>query len=243
LSLENWHVLALQAKQRHEKNLNSINWNRPQLTKKLLLVSAAVILLIITAYPIGSSGITNSQSAISVAIHRVSPAATSSPAPVVYVNPFSIPFQGLGSVFTVQVKVENMAQFNGWDIQIVNQVPQIINATGLSISGNIFAINTTGGSPFEIVHCVNGAGTGCISTDGPGVVHSAFGDTAFTGGNGLLFTITYQIIGNSPYGFITYGNSLISSSSPSGVAHFSQNGVYGTAPSSYGGGGAKSLAT
>lgn len=241
MSLENWHVLTLQAKQRHEKHLNSINQQQPQLARKLLLISAAVVLLITTAYPIGIYGTTSSQSTISAAIHRVSPGA-SSPTATVYVAPQTVAQQGLGSTFTVQVKVANMDQFNGWDIQIVTaDVPQVLNVTSLSISGNIFAINTTGGSPFEIVHCIDGVGTGCTSTDGPGIAHSAFGDTAFTSGNGLLFTITYRVIGNGPYASLTYGNSLISSSSPSGVPHFSQNGTYGTATSA--GSGSKSLVT
>jgi hypothetical protein len=228
LSLENWHVLALQAKQRHERNLNPVSCRQPQLTRKSLLVSAAVILLIITAYPIGSSGMTSSPSAISVAIHRVSPAAASPPTPVVYVNPFDIPFQGLGSMFTVQVKVANMAQFNDWDIEIVTEAG--INATKLSdysTTPNILTANTTGGIAIEAARCVNGAGFGCTSTDGPGVVHSAFGDTRSTSGSGLLFNITYNVTGSRPYSPIIIQEESFSSSSSSGVPHLSFDGYYG----------------
>ena len=241
LSLDNWQNLAFLAKQRHEKRLNSINWRQPKLQKKVLLVLAAVTLLIVTAYPLGMSSTTSSQSAISVAIHRISP-ASSTPTATIYLNPQTIPIQGVGTSFTIQVKVENMGQFNGWDIQITSSVPPVINATSLSISGNIFAVNTTGGSPFEIVHCVNGVGTGCTSADGQGVVHSAFGDTAFTSGNGLLFTITYQVTAAFSSSIVVQ-NSLISSSSPSGVPHVNLNAVYGTAASFGSSGGKLPLAS
>lgn len=154
---------------------------------------------------------------------------------IVLVNPGTQGVLASGTAFTIQVKVNGMSQFNGWDIQIVTAY--VINATSLSIAGNIFATNTTGGSAFEIVHCVNGHGTGCTSSDGPGVVHSAFGDTAFTSGNGLLFTVTFQVLNISPYSPIGIQNSLISSSSPSGVPHADQSGTYGTLTTGGGGGG------
>ena len=91
------------------------------------------------------------------------PFVTSS-GPLVYTNPVNVTVGSVGSTFTVQVKVLNMPQFNGWDIRVW-AAPWIINATGLSITGNDFQVNASSGTPFEIIHCVNGAGTGCASTD------------------------------------------------------------------------------
>ena len=239
MSLQNWHLIAAQARQRHQSNSPSRDWQQPQLARKILLITAVLFLLVATAYPF-SNGYT-SQSTISASTNRVISAAASTG--VVYLNPGSVTLQYIGISLTVQIKVSNMPQFNGWDVRILTgQAPLTINATDVSISGNIFAANASGGSPFEIVHCVNGAGTGCTSSDGPGVVHSAFGDTAFTSGNGLLFSVTYKVVSSSRYAPITIQNSLISSSSPTGVPHSDQNGFYGIIPIGGSGGGGKSLA-
>ena len=104
-----------------------------------------------------------------------------------------------------------MSPFVGWDIQVYAN-NAVINATSLSISGNDFAVNATGGSAFEIEHCVNGHGTGCRSSDVPGIVHSVY-QNSFTlpnngaGANGLLFTITYQVLGTgySPIQLLSTG--------------------------------------
>jgi hypothetical protein len=129
----------------------------------------------------------------------------------------------VGSIFTIQIQVLGMDQFNGWDIQVASD-PATINATTLSISGNMFS--ASGGTAFEIVHCTNGKGSGCTSADGPGIVHSAYGNTAFASGSGLLFTITFQVVGRNPSSPITIQNDLLSSSSPSGVPHTTLSGSY-----------------
>lgn len=203
------------------------------------MVSVSLILLMVIIYPVGLSGtVGDGRTSAGISTNNVTPAVSG--AAIVYVNPVTVAQQSVGGSFTIQIKVANMGQFNGWDIEIVtSQSPIVINATSLSISGNIFALNTTGGSAFEIVHCVNGAGTGCTSNDGPGVVHSAFGDTTFTSGNGLLFSVTFKVVGINPYLPIMVQNSLISSSSPSGVPHSDQNGNYGIPL--VGGGGGKSV--
>lgn len=159
--------------------------------------------------------------------------------PTVLITPASVPIGAAGTTVTIQVKVQNMDQFNGWDIQVY-AYPPVLNATSLSITGNDFAVNASSGSAFEIVHCVNGKGTGCISTDLPGVVHSAYGNTGVLTGNGLLFTITYQVTGNPAacsctlFSPIVLNNDLISSpNSPNGVPHISISANYGQ----YAGGG------
>lgn len=162
----------------------------------------------------------------------VSPLISSIPS--VLVSPGSVSVGSVGSTFTVQVQVQSMAQFNGWDIQVY-AAPWVINATSLSITGNDFAVNASSGSPFEIVHCVNGHGTGCTVSDGPGIVHSSYGNTAVLTGNGLLFTITYQVTGNAASSQLWFGYSPIDLlndqiSSPSlvyGVPHSTMPGAYG----------------
>jgi hypothetical protein len=165
--------------------------------------------------------------------------ASSAGSGIIAVSPVSINAQAVGTTFTIQIFVHGMSQFNGWDIQIVVDNMGIVNATGLSITNNIFS--SSGGQPVEIVHCLNGQGSGCTASDGKGIVHSAYGNTAFVSGDGLLFTITYQVVTALPYTAITIRNDLISSSNPSGVPHTTQFGAYG-APVSIGGGGSRDMA-
>lgn len=168
---------------------------------------------------------------------------TPSSSPTLFVSPSVVPIVSVGTTFTVQIKVQNMLQFNGWDIQVFAYTTAI-NATSLSITGNDFEVNASAGTPFEIVHCVNGKGTGCTSTDGPGIVHSAYGNTGILTGNGLLFTITYQATGPyatcgcSGYSPIVLQNDLISSpSSGNGVPHATIIGGYGQPLAAGAGGG------
>lgn len=153
----------------------------------------------------------------------------------VYVNPPTTMVGILGDSFTVQVQAANLDPFNGWDIQIVTD-PTVINATGLSTVGNIFEANYSA-QPFPLASCVNGAGSGCNrDTDGPGVVHSAM---VFSGtqlppqgsSNGLLFSITYKIVGSNQYSPIVFQKSDITNGATLGtVAVSPQGGVYGTSP-------------
>jgi hypothetical protein len=201
-----------------ESILNLRNAHIPNLFRRLLLFATVFMLISI------------------IAIH-----SGSSLGPMLYVNPQMTRAANLGATFTVQIKVASMDQFNGWDIQVATD-PTLLNATSLTITGNIFDANTAGGTPFEIVHCVNGKGSGCTSSDKNGIVHSAYGNTAFASGSGLLFTIVYQVIGyNSASPFsqtpISIQNDLISSSSPSGVPHTTIGGLYGGLVNSLGGGG------
>lgn len=149
---------------------------------------------------------------------------------LIYVNPESIPILPVKSSFNVTIKAANMDQFNGWDIEIYTE--PAINATKLSayqVTPNMLTANSTrGGIPFELARCVNGVGFGCTLTDGPGVVHSGFGDTHATSGSGLLFVVTYNVTGIGPYSPIIIQEESFSSSSPTGVSHSTLDGAYGT---------------
>jgi len=132
-----------------------------------------------------------------------------------------------------------MDPFNAWDIAImVNQTG--INATLLSTAANTLLVNYSFATLYELENCVNGTGKGCYfdgpGSDGPGIVHSIYAAKPPVIGQlpqgpytGLLFTITYKVVGSIPYSPIQF---LFSSSYPvitgqSPDVFTSQDGIYG----------------
>jgi hypothetical protein len=152
-----------------------------------------------------------------------------------YISPVEVTPQPVGSNFTIQVKVASIDQFNGWTVQVVYD-QSVINATSLSVTGNILVTNTTGGLSFELVNCINGRGTGCCLTnacyplDGPGIADSSFSDTKKVSGSGLLFDVTFQVVSTKLYSPLTIENDLISNGTRTGVVHTTASGSYGSAP-------------
>src|SRR5713101_10197181 len=152
---------------------------------------------------------------------------------VVLVSPTPTAVGPKGSFFSVQVKVANIDPFNEWDIQVVTD-PAVINATSLSIAGNILQANYSA-VPEEQSASVNGAGPSCRSSDGQGIVHSAM---VFLGGqlpqqgpsNGLLFTINYTVVGSGTFGRLELQNVAFGNGGTSTVYVTSQDGQYGIAP-------------
>lgn len=149
-----------------------------------------------------------------------------------YVNPAATVPLAVGSTFTVQVKVAGMDQFNAWEIQVVSD-RSVISPTSISTAENIFVANTTGGIGFELRNCVNG-GTGkgcclssCLPIDGPGIADSAYGSSKPASGSGLLFTVTFQVVGNG-FSPITIQNGNLANGGSSFVAHSTINGAYGS---------------
>jgi hypothetical protein len=155
---------------------------------------------------------------------------------VVYILPQTVPLQSVGSSFTVQVQVAGMDQFDGWDI-LVRFDSSVINATSISIAGNIFDANTTGNLPLETYHCINGVNSKLsdCSGDGMGTVHSSV--VYFTNppppqlasGYGLLFTITYKIVGRGTYSPIQFQKIIITNPNPVVISP-PQDGEYGIPP-------------
>lgn len=163
------------------------------------------------------------------AVPRVSPVFATGG---LYITPNTIAPLPVGSTFSVQIKVAGIDQFNGWEIQVVSD-PNVISPTSISTVGNIFQANTTGGIPFELRNCVNGGGRGCCFTscvplDGPGISDSAYGYTKSVSGSGLLFTVTFQVVGNGPFSPITIQNDQFSNGSSTGVSHTSTGSAYGS---------------
>lgn len=152
----------------------------------------------------------------------------------VYINPPLTPAQPIGTTLAVQVKVANMPQFNTYDILVTSDT-NVLNATSLSTTGNILRANTTGGTPIELVRCVNGVGPGCTpgKGDGPGVVHSAFtvlGKNVNASGNGLLFTINYSVIGGPTSPLMMQNATNIIAISGHKISHSTVSGRYATGP-------------
>src|SRR5207245_5813762 len=131
----------------------------------------------------------------------------------------------MGTMITYQVNVTGMDAFNAWDVSVETD-PSVLNPVSISVAGDIL------GSVFQVANCINGSGTGCSITDGAGVAHSsaASGTGIAVGGNGLLFTITYQVAG-SGFSYLTIPSGLdILANSGSTVSHTTAEGVYGIAP-------------
>ncbi len=141
------------------------------------------------------------------------------------IAPATQPIGAIGSTFTVQVNVSSIDTFDTWDITVRTN-SSVILPSAISTSGNVL------GSVDEIANCVNGVGTGC----GLGIrgdAHSAASSSSgypFTG-SGLLFTITYRVVG-AGYSYITVlitDNLIVFSGKL--VPHTTSDGVYGTPPS------------
>src|SRR2546425_2948709 len=131
----------------------------------------------------------------------------------------------MGTMITYQVNVTGMDPFNAWDVSVETD-PSVLNPVSISVAGDIL------GSVFQVANCINGSGIGCSITDGAGVAHSsaASGTGIAVGGNGLLFTITYQVAG-SGFSYLTIPPDLdILANSGSTVSHATGEGVYGLAP-------------
>ncbi len=147
---------------------------------------------------------------------------------LLYINP---PQQGpfaSGTSVTYQVKVANIDPFSGWDIQVQTD-PAAVNPSSFTITPNLLVANFSG-SGFELIHCVNGVGTMCTLTDGPGIVHSAFQLLSLPPqlgpSSGLLFTITYTA-GTGTFSAVHFLSEVISNGTPIPVAVTVQDGLYG----------------
>ena len=153
----------------------------------------------------------------------------------VIITPAVTQVQSTGSIFTIQVKVANIGQFNTYDVQVTTD-PSVINATSLSVNGNIFYQNASSGIILELTHCINGSGSGCAPQkgDGPGVVHSSMTDAGHNvnaSGSGLLFTITYHVVSAKAYSPIAMQNATaIIAIAGHKVDHATVSGQYGEVP-------------
>src|SRR5712692_3151998 len=145
-----------------------------------------------------------------------------------YVLPAHTDTMAVGSTFNIKIQVANIDPFNAWDISVMSD-PTLFSPQSLSITGNLLAINFST-TVFELINCINGAGTGCIATDGAGIAHSAV--TGFgpppqtTTSSGLLFTITYKVIGAGSSPIHIFSDVIANGATGAAVPHFTIDGVY-----------------
>src|SRR5712691_2993126 len=148
-----------------------------------------------------------------------------------YVLPAHTGTMAIGSTFSVKIQVADIDPFNAWDISVQSD-PTVLSPQSLTITGNLLAINFTT-TVFELINCINGAGTGCIATDGAGIAHSAV--TGFgpppqtTTSSGLLFTITYKVIGTGSSPIHIFNDVIANGATGAAVPHFTMDGSYGIA--------------
>jgi hypothetical protein len=118
---------------------------------------------------------------------------------IVYVNHPTVT-DPTSTAITVQVQVDGVDPFDGWNIQVKSN-QSVISPTSLSVRGNALEANYSE-SVFEMVNCVNGVNytsSHCDPSDRPGIVHSAAvthhaNPPTIGSVYGLLFTINYTVI-------------------------------------------------
>jgi N-acetylneuraminic acid mutarotase len=154
-----------------------------------------------------------------------------------YVSPTSQPAQPVGTSVSYRIKVANMQPFNGWDVSVSSN-QSVINPVSISITGNIFQANFSA-TVNVVANCVNGQGTGCLPTDGPGIAHSAaaiLGQPSLPANStlkGLLFTITYTAAAGK-FSPVTIFRDTLKNGTTTPVPHTAISGVYGTPPPDFG---------
>jgi hypothetical protein len=154
-----------------------------------------------------------------------------------YVSPASQPAQPAGTTVSYRVKVANMQRFTGWDISVSSN-KSAINPASVSITGNLFQANFSA-TVNVVANCVNGQGTGCLPTDGPGIIHSAaavLGQPSLPANgtlNGLLFTITYTAAAGK-FSPVTIFRDTFENGTTTPIPHTAISGIYGTPPPDFG---------
>src|SRR5216683_1843078 len=95
---------------------------------------------------------------------------------------------------SVPINIAGSDPLNGFDIQVFAD-PAFLSGASVSLFGSIIT------SPTIVIECINGiliAGSTCAPQDQAGVVHfSAVHVGALTSASGLLFTINYNIVGQT----------------------------------------------
>ncbi len=92
--------------------------------------------------------------------------------------------------------------FNAFDIR-VKADSSILNPTSVDLTGSVLVVD----SATLKAECINGMGSGCVAPlDGPGVVRVSVNDTgaSATGASGLLFAVTFHVVGLATDSVIGY---------------------------------------
>src|SRR6266566_1211420 len=128
---------------------------------------------------------------------------------------------GTATTVSVPIQISGSDSLNGFDVQVVAD-PTILQGASVSLSGSVIT------SPTIVVECINGilvVGTTCAPQDGSGVVHLAVVQIgSLLSGTGLLFTINYNIVGQSALSPITFNTGCSGTSVASGDCVTISNG-------------------
>lgn len=149
----------------------------------------------------------------------------------VYVSPSAMQIQKPGTNITFAIMVSNMPHFKSYDVYVrVNST--VLEPESINITGSVLITLST-----ELAHCINGVGTGCTSSDGPGVIHSSLTtswpppvDTIIVG---ELFTVTFKVKGAGGTFVSIFDDTIIDSATAVPIAHATTPGLYGT-PAEFG---------
>jgi len=119
----------------------------------------------------------------------------------------------------VDLNLSSSEAFNAYDIQLS------YNYTTLRVQSL-----TVSSQEQEIAHCINGVGTACNISDGPGIVHSAADFSTILQGpfTGLvLFSVQFSIVGTGTSLFHPFNDTLANPNpAPHPILHLTQDGIY-----------------
>jgi hypothetical protein len=116
---------------------------------------------------------------------------------------------------SIPIQISGSDVFSGFDVQVVAD-PAILQGASVSLAGSIVP------SPSILVECINGvliAGTSCAPQDALGVVHLAVANivgTKTATGTGTLFTINYNIVGQTTGTPISFNTGCVGTSVTNG---------------------------
>jgi hypothetical protein len=119
------------------------------------------------------------------------------------------------STVSVPIMISGSQDFSGFDVQVYANTTYLQGAS-ISLASSILP------SPSILAECINGvliAGTSCSSEAGFGVVQLSAANTVGTQtstGTGLLFTINYNVVGNTPGTPISFNTGCTGTSIASG---------------------------
>jgi len=144
---------------------------------------------------------------------------------VVYVNPSTLPVQQTDTNVTFSISFSGMDHFKSFDVY-VKVDPNVLLPISIDTSGSFLQTLIT-----PIANCVNGAGIGCTSSDGPGIAHaalvSAWPPPIDSPWAGNLFSVTFKVK-SDPGTFIhPFNDTIIDSATSSPVVHTTVPGLYG----------------
>jgi hypothetical protein len=130
---------------------------------------------------------------------------------VLFVTP-SQTAAAVGSTVTASVAVQGMESFDSFEVYLSYGSAGVLQSPTIDTSGMLLPAAAIA------AQCIDGAGTGCTSSDGLGVVHlKASGSASGNAATGILFAITFQVTGVGTTALHTFSTSFWSGGASVGV--------------------------